>query len=590
MRIIFLSTLTILLQGVFCTAQPIPKPAVNSEGKYAYIVTDYEYENALPFKNYEAAVKQNGKWFFVNDDFDRITPLVDTIDFSFVYDYDYYSKLKLMKSGNQWFLYDTWSEWQSDSFLLLTKDLRRWRNVAVMGPYQKQHLINIKNHRVSPIYDSLIREPDYCWRKNFWAKSSNQIIRIHWRTEKLEESFDYVEPLSSNMYCFAFKQNGTWNIRDGKRNRLKNNIPETDIFLFPEYELYMVKKRGNLYVNTGYRYGGLKKIQLTNNIDSLREGDDPVGLWNMLLHSDTSRILFKREKYGFMDRHLNVILSPQYDFAYEFLGRNHAVVQLGNKWFFIDRQGNVISKSKYSFLSPFGDSLYIAKKDKHFGIISADEEIKFPFEISQIEKSDYGLVVKRNGKTGIVDKQGKELVPFVFESMKDRGKGLFQYEIGGLKGLFDINTGTKLIEGNFNHLSQIGKGYIYHTDSKKKELIAPTGEILLSGNFADIFYLDNGFFGIRKGHEDYLRGSKYTIYNANEKKMLPGEYENVGRFREGVINVSNGRRYGFIDKEGHVVIPFNFTYAGAFYDGKAKVQKWPIYFYIDHNGEKVKAR
>lgn len=591
MRIILLSILTIVLNNLFCVAQPTPKPAVNSKGKYAYVVTDYVYDNALPFNDYEAAVKQNGKWFFVDEDFKPTTPLADTIDFSFGYhDPDnYYSEIKLMKSGNKWFLYDTWRDWQSDSFLLLTKNFLPWNNVAVMGPYHKQFLLNIKNHKVSPIFDSLMVGPDEGWRKNIWAKSSSQIIRINNRTEKLEESFDFLVPLISNMYSFAFKQDGVWNIRAGKKDKIKK-IPETDIYLFPEYGLFMVKKRESLYLNTGDWYDGLKKVKLTNNTLSLEEGDDPIGLWNTLLLSDSSRVLFKREKYGFMDMHLNVILQPQYDFAYEFLGRNHTAVQIGYKWSLLDRQGNIISKTTYKFLFPWGNGLYIAQKDSLYGIIDSNENIILPFDYNHIEKSIYGFTVKRNGKIGFIDKQGEELLPCIFSSLKDAGKGWLQYEKEGLKGLFDINTRAKFSEGNFNELRQIGNGYIYHIDAKKKELITSTGEILLSGNFADIINLNDGFFGIRTGHSDYYLGSKYTIYNANERKMIPGEYEYVSKYKEGIFAVSNGRRYGFIDKQGNVTIPFEFTYAGPFNDGKAKVQKWPIYFFIDHSGKKIKPK
>ena len=582
--IMFLALLCIINQNG--TAQPEPRPHINHEGKFAYIVSDYVYDNALPFYDDEAAVKQNGKWFYIDEYFEPISPRVDTIDFSFgrhsSLDY-YYTSVKLMKSGGKWFVYDTWKNWQSDSFDVLVHNITSYNNIVVRGFDQKQYLINIKNHKISTTFDSLIWPPGYCWQRNAWVQKDNRVVRINSKLEKVQEVFEYVEPLGNNMYRYAFKQNNGWNIRVGRKNKFRKELSETDIFIFPEYELYMIKKKGKAYVNSGYGDERFKKINIEAT-GPLYEGDDPVGLWNILINSDSSRILFKREKYGFMDRYLHITIPTQYDFAYEFWGKNHTAIKTGEKWYLIDRQGKIISKDSYEYLSPRA-SLYIAQKDGFYGVIDSEEQLIAPFEYSRITESEYSLIAKRNGLFGLIGKNGEILTSFEFDSLRYIDKSWFAYEKDGLRGIYDANTGKKILEGHFMTLTRIGNGYIYHIDGTKKELIASTGEVLVSGTFGDITDLGQGFFGLRKGNEAYYLGSTYTIYDANENKMVPGEYADIGIYNENMFPVSNGRKYGFIDKQGQMLIPFKYDYALGFKNGRAKVLKWPIYFYIDHMGK-----
>jgi len=60
--------------------------------------------------------------------------------------------------------------------------------------------------------------------------------------------------------------------------------------------------------------------------------------------------------------------------------------------------------------------------------------------------------------------------------------------------------------------------------------------------------------------------------------VVPLEYDNVGCFKEGLVTVKKGEKYGIVDISGNIVVPIVFDYVGShliegFKEGLAWVQQ-----------------
>jgi hypothetical protein len=70
------------------------------------------------------------------------------------------------------------------------------------------------------------------------------------------------------------------------------------------------------------------------------------------------------------------------------------------------------------------------------------------------------------------------------------------------------------------------------------------------------------------------------------RKIHP-QFDNVGRFSEGLAAVELNKKYGFIDRTGSIVIPFHFDYAYSFSEGLAQVTQAEKCGFINKTGHLV---
>lgn len=71
------------------------------------------------------------------------------------------------------------------------------------------------------------------------------------------------------------------------------------------------------------------------------------------------------------------------------------------------------------------------------------------------------------------------------------------------------------------------------------------------------------------------------------KEVVPLIYDSVENFSEGLAQVQEDGKYGFVDKTGKEVVPFIYDSVENFSEGLARVEKDGKYNYIDKTGKEV---
>lgn len=82
----------------------------------------------------------------------------------------------------------------------------------------------------------------------------------------------------------------------------------------------------------------------------------------------------------------------------------------------------------------------------------------------------------------------------------------------------------------------------------------------------------------------FSKGNKIGLTKSN-KVVVPAIYDEVFGYKDGMICVANGDKYGYLNEANEIVIPLEYDIAFSFSEGYAVVAKNDQFGYIDKNGE-----
>ena len=255
----------------------------------------------------------------------------------------------------------------------------------------------------------------------------------------------------------------------------------------------------------------------------------------------------------------------------------------------IDTSGNTIAPFIY-------DEAYVFSEGKYFvssggSKIIIDDFGKALFDVSKYDTvspvtDGYSIVVS-NEKYGMIDENGKELIPCDYDYL-DEICDIIRARIGFSWYYFD-KKGTPVNVKKYNSFGTDS----YNINTVKKDgkygVIGDNFEEIIPCIYDDIKICDNEIVAV------FDEGWRYI--NLNDES---NSYYYVGRFpykfSNGLARVYSEEygKYGYINKEWELVIPFIYSHAWDFEHGLAKVSEEPEaekWYYIDNNGQtKISSR
>lgn len=205
-------------------------------------------------------------------------------------------------------------------------------------------------------------------------------------------------------------------------------------------------------------------------------------------------------------------------------------------------------------------------------------------------------VVKHKGKFGVVNAQGKMVVPPVYQSLGGTYRiantdaifhqGVTMAKKNGLYGIINQN-GQTLIPFKYPQAFVLKHAFQYGVElaqyQQKNVLLYPDGtEKILP--YQDVTLNDaSGFLVIREN------GSMGLVHVAAPETMrLPlGRYEQIGAFQNGLAKVQLNQRWGYINTELREIIPPVYEQATDFVDNLAVVRLDGLWRIINHTGQTV---
>ena len=158
-------------------------------------------------------------------------------------------------------------------------------------------------------------------------------------------------------------------------------------------------------------------------------------------------------KWGFIDREGTLVINPQFDDARGF-SEGLALVNIGRNWGFIDREGTLVILSQFDDARGFSEGLALVNIDRNWGFIDREGTLVIDPQFYAAGRFSEGLAPVRigsrwSGKWGFIDRQGTFVIDPQFDDAWGFSKGLAPVNIGGKWGFID-RQGTLVIFPQFD--------------------------------------------------------------------------------------------------------------------------------------------
>ena len=221
-----------------------------------------------------------------------------------------------------------------------------------------------------------------------------------------------------------------------------------------------------------------------------------------------------------------------------------------------------------------------------WGLIDQQGKTILPFEYSKVLDDEYlfgdeeNRTIVKNGKYGIVNRSlGKMLVECIYEKPFFYTDGIFPY-LGNVSVVYRNNKAGLLNEKGVEIVPCIFDGgkepfkdmyldvYVVAKQNKKSGVVDTVGNLAVPCVYDDIKTTEN--FNLL----DIVKNKKHGLFSLiARKEIIAPLYDEPIEFNEDYAYVRLNKKYGALDKEGNVIVPFKYTTDDEVYLEIEKLQK-----------------
>ena len=328
-------------------------------------------------------------------------------------------------------------------------------------------------------------------------------------------------------------------------------------------------------------------------------------------HADTSDLptgalypVAIKSKWGYINNHLSIHITPAYESAADFSEGLAAVSKLDENgshelYGYINTSGKAITGFIYDRVMPFREGYAVVVKNKLFGFIDSTGKEIIPCKYQEASRFSEGLAcVKINDKNGFIDKSGNLVIQPSFSRacwVSDFSEGLAAVYTGDDNpGGFINKKGEWVIPPVYSFISAFSEGLavVKKELSSRYGFINLRGEMVIPETYADGLSFHEGVATVKiSGPAD---ATTFAIIDKSGKQIVKDlPYLFTGIFVEGVAGVQNENHlWGFIDKSGTEVIKPTFAGVSLFHNGLARMETGSLFkglktIYINKTGKIV---
>ena len=289
--------------------------------------------------------------------------------------------------------------------------------------------------------------------------------------------------------------------------------------------------------------------------------------------------VYTNGKWGVIDSKGEYVLKPTYDSMVIVPDNNEKVFicqdqDLDNntfKSYVIDEKGNkkftdyenvevMQNVDKYNQIF-YDTNILKVKKDGKYGLINYKGKELLACEYQDIEPLKYvsnSFVITKDDKKGLVDASGSKIIETEYTDIQSL---TYKYEDGyivknsdGKYGLFNYNK-QSVLECKYDEIKNItGSGMYAVVEGGTKKVVAIQGTDILTEGFDEIISIDNKNIIIKKDGKYGVKASE----NDNETKIEP-EYEDMKYVFDTNYIAKKDGKYGIINFEGNTKVDFKYT-------------------------------
>lgn len=206
----------------------------------------------------------------------------------------------------------------------------------------------------------------------------------------------------------------------------------------------------------------------------------------------------------------------------------------------------------------YEENILKVKKNGKYGIIDLIGKELLPTEYDEItvlEGIENSIIIKKDGKVGLVNDVGNIIIDCDKNEIKAIGdsykNGYITVDNQGKYGVVSA-TKKKILENKYDDIKQVALDEYYLVkENDKQELINSKGEIILEDGFDDIKSITtNGII--------FTQNELYGEMNLTKEITLEIKYQDLKEAYDGIYIAKQDGKYGIIDNIGNILIPYEY--------------------------------
>ena len=207
----------------------------------------------------------------------------------------------------------------------------------------------------------------------------------------------------------------------------------------------------------------------------------------------------------------------------------------------------------------YEDNILRVQKDGKYGLIDLNGKELLPTEYDEIiglNGIENSILIKKDEKYGLVNDTGSVIIEPNYKEIKNLGEtyreGYITIDENDKYGVIGA-TKMKLLDNKYDNIEQVYlSDYYLVTENGERKVINSSGETILNSGFDQISSkTEDGFIYVSQG--------LYGEINTTGEVQIEPTYQDLKQVKKGVYIAKNNDRYGIIDNEGNTMIPFDYT-------------------------------
>lgn len=191
-----------------------------------------------------------------------------------------------------------------------------------------------------------------------------------------------------------------------------------------------------------------------------------------------------------------------------------AAVGFHGKYGFINEDGREIVEPQYDLVFTFCNGVAMVTKNNFYGIINKEgKELVKPdsYDLMDYSEKNDLFNVRQNKKWGVIDRNGKIIVPVEYEIVGFcLKKDIVYINKKGKYGLYNVKTRQKITNFKYKEIVAYSPKYALIKGKKGEGLINEKGQEIIPPEYDDIYANKDGTFKV----------VKYEYFNANGEKLI----------------------------------------------------------------------
>lgn len=274
----------------------------------------------------------------------------------------------------------------------------------------------------------------------------------------------------------------------------------------------------------------------------------------------------------------------------EEIEERYAILNTTEEWYWLAGNGEgkllfkngICADADYTDIDigTWGEGLIRVKKEGKYGFINEEgrEIVSCQYESVNIFHDGLAPVVRKAG-CGYINKEGEEVVPCQYDYVDIFRDGLATVRKDGKYGCVDT-TGKEVIPCQYDEDFMFSEGLAAISEGGKWGYINGKGRKVITCRYDSAGFFHEGLAAIE------ING-KYGYLNKKGDRVIACKYDEVRSFDEGLACVRSGRKYGYINKRGESVVPCQYDGLDYFSEGLARAEKDGRYGYVNKKGSEV---